>query len=1077
MLVSADEINKVLKISDSDVIEKGKKLFEQSKVRVSSFKYKNDEEYYSKSFVENDYIYEVNIAKVDSSFKYRCNCKESNNGAICRHLIASFFNLFANKEAYLSVKEDLNKQEEKPVIKEFTKISDFIYKENSSLVRYYEELNKEKLENSLNVNLVPVINASDDNLSVSFEIGKEVMYKINDLNEFVNCCINKKIFEYGKHLKFIHSINNFNKKSQVVVNFLVKKLREYFFYMSQNNGSAKYKSRINLAYGVLDDFFDAFVNEQVASSGIISIQFLEQDPDIKISIKDIGDYTEISTKNNNYMIYSGENYDYVLYGYKLYRCSEEYKNTICPILFEIKFNGENKALIPKESCGSFCEYALSKIANFPHISIDNDVKDKYMPDNLVVKTYLDVDKILNITCDVKFCYKDIEFNPFDKNVKINVNRNRVKENIANSIFLDNHFILNAKELKLYLTNDEDIFEFFQKGINTFKKEFEVYVTDKLKQNQILRPKNISMGVKIKNNLLNLNFSSDDISYEELKEVLKAYKLKKKFYRLKEGEFVDLESDGIANLKNVIDELDAKVSESDTTAQKFRALSLSKYASDAGIRVKSDKAFKNVVRDITNCKDLYFEIPSNFKGTLRDYQKRGYNFLKILDMYNFGGILADEMGLGKTIQVIALLLDEKNSNSNTTSIVVCPSSLYLNWEKEIKKFAPDLKVLVVNGVKNERVEKINQMKNYDVVITSYDMLKRDIEYFETADFRYIIADEAQYIKNNVTKNSKALKSLNGKTKIALTGTPIENSLSELWSIFDFCMPGFLYTYKMFKEKYERHIIKDHNKEYFEKLREQVKPFILRRLKTDVLKELPEKIETSVYSDMEDEQRKIYDAYLLKARRDVQSIVSDGFENNRIQILAIITRLRQICCHPSLFISNYNGMSSKLSQCIDIVTECINSDHKILLFSQFTSMLDIIKEEFDKNNIKYMELTGKIKSDTRLELADNFNNKDDVKVFLISLKAGGTGLNLVGADIVIHFDPWWNLSVQNQATDRAHRIGQKNKVQVYKLICENSIEEKIEKLQQEKQHMADSVVVSGETFINKMSKEEILSLFEP
>ena len=281
----------------------------------------------------------------------------------------------------------------------------------------------------------------------------------------------------------------------------------------------------------------------------------------------------------------------------------------------------------------------------------------------------------------------------------------------------------------------------------------------------------------------------------------------------------------------------------------------------------------------------------------------------------------------------------------------------------------------------------------------------------------------------------------------------------------------------KENYESLIVKDENKEITNKLRAQVKPFILRRIKKEVLKELPSKTETVMYSDMENEQRKIYEAYLLQAQEEMKNIVNDAnFEKNKLQVLALITRLRQICCHPSLFISNYTGTSSKLNQCIDLVNDAISSGHKVLLFSQFTSMIDILKKELNKNDIKYMELTGKTKADKRIEMVSKFNKENDIKVFLISLKAGGTGLNLVGADIVIHFDPWWNLSVQNQATDRAHRIGQKNKVQVYKLIAENSIEEKIEKLQERKKSLADDIVKSGENFITKMSKEELMDLFE-
>ena len=435
-----------------------------------------------------------------------------------------------------------------------------------------------------------------------------------------------------------------------------------------------------------------------------------------------------------------------------------------------------------------------------------------------------------------------------------------------------------------------------------------------------------------------------------------------------------------------------------------------------------------------------------------------------------------MGLGKTIQVIALLLDEKN-NGGKTSIVVCPSSLYINWEKEIKRFSNNIKTLIVSGNADQREELIKTISDYDVVITSYDLLKRDIDNYKDFKFKYVIADEAQYIKNNNTKNAKALKEINSETRFALTGTPIENSLAELWSIFDFIMPGYLYTYKKFKDEFESLIIKENDAESMQRLQKLVAPFVLRRIKKDVLKELPDKTEQVMYSKMDEEQQKLYNSYMALAKVKMkQEIEANGFEKSKFKILSLITRLRQICCHPQLFLENYTGESSKLNQCLDIIEGAIAAKHKILLFSGFTSMFDILIPELEKRGIEYSILTGQTKVDTRIEMVDEFNKDDNIKVFLISLKAGGTGLNLTGADMVIHFDPWWNLSAQNQATDRAYRIGQRNNVQVFKLITENSIEEKIQKLQEKKQDLTDAVIKSEETFISKMSQEELLNLFE-
>ena len=421
--------------------------------------------------------------------------------------------------------------------------------------------------------------------------------------------------------------------------------------------------------------------------------------------------------------------------------------------------------------------------------------------------------------------------------------------------------------------------------------------------------------------------------------------------------------------------------------------------------------------------------------------------------------------------------KKEEIPKRASLVVSPSSLTLNWQNEANKFASDLKTLVIRGTLTERKKQIKEIENYDLVITSYDLLKRDIEYYEEKNytFRYIVADEAQYLKNSHTQNAKTIKQIKADTRYALTGTPIENSLSELWSIFDFIMPGYLFNYKKFKSLYEVPIVKDQNENAMKKLKMLIEPFVLRRNKKEVLTELPDKTVTILNNEMEEEQRKIYLTYLAQAKQEIaEQIEINGYEKSHIQILAALTRLRQICCHPGLFISNYQEGSGKLEQCMEILEEAVNGGHKILLFSGYTSMFEIIEKELKEKNIKYFKLTGATKVDERIELVDEFNRNPEIQVFLISLKAGGTGLNLTGADMVIHYDPWWNISTENQATDRAYRIGQKNNVQVYKLITKNSIEEKIYELQEKKSKLADNMLDTKTTFINKFSKDEIMNL---
>ena len=404
----------------------------------------------------------------------------------------------------------------------------------------------------------------------------------------------------------------------------------------------------------------------------------------------------------------------------------------------------------------------------------------------------------------------------------------------------------------------------------------------------------------------------------------------------------------------------------------------------------------------------------------------------------------------------------------------PASLVYNWGEEFARFAPALKVCLVTGTQQERQKKLQGFRECDVLVTSYDLLKRDIAEYEDLTFSYQILDEAQYIKNHSTAASKAVKVIKSRTKFALTGTPIENRLSELWSIFDYLMPGFLYGYDIFKKETETPIVKNKDEAATARLKQMVSPFILRRLKGEVLKDLPDKLEEIRYAKLEEKQQKLYDGQVVHMLQVVQSQNDDDFRKNKVQILAELTKIRQICCDPSLCFENYDGESAKREACIDLIRSAAQGEHKMLVFSQFASMLELLEGDLEKEKLPYYKITGATPKEKRIQMVKEFN-ENQVPVFLISLKAGGTGLNLTGADMVIHYDPWWNLAVQNQATDRAHRIGQQKVVTVYRLIVKDSIEEKILHMQEAKKNLADEIL-SGETGgIGSMSRDELLELF--
>ncbi|MDC0932825.1 DEAD/DEAH box helicase, partial [Arcobacteraceae bacterium] len=443
------------------------------------------------------------------------------------------------------------------------------------------------------------------------------------------------------------------------------------------------------------------------------------------------------------------------------------------------------------------------------------------------------------------------------------------------------------------------------------------------------------------------------------------------------------------------------------------------------------------------------------AVLRDYQQDGINWLNFLFEFKFGGILADDMGLGKTIQTLTHLSTLKEKGKLTKpSLIIMPTSLIANWKNEIKKFTPNLSVLSLHG--QDRAKNFEQISNYDILLTTYPLIVRDKEKFASYYFLYIILDEAQKIKNPKTKMTQAVKELKSEHRLALSGTPIENHLGELWSIFDFLMPNFLDTLSFFKNYYQIPIEKENDFSKQQLLNERIKPFMIRRTKELVAHELPAKTEIIKYTQFEAKQSKLYESIRVTMEKKVrEAIVEKGIGSSHITILDALLKLRQVCCDPSL-VKIEEALkvqeSAKLELFLDLIDELLSEGRKILVFSQFTSMLKIIEEKIIEKEISYTKLTGS--TINREQVIEKFTN-GNADMFLISLKAGGVGLNLTAADTVIHYDPWWNPAVENQATDRAYRIGQKKAVFVYKLIVENSIEQKILELQEKKKVLQDGI----------------------
>lgn len=1024
---------------------------------------------------------EISIDIHGDIVRYKCNCEDykKHTYGYCKHLIAVLLYLYNNNKS-----SDIR-----------TKTLSALMDSNcTNLIKYYENkmFNETKPEiKEDKIILFPKLLLNTQGfLELYFSIGTTkksyVVKDIFSLSEHIRLSQN---YIYGKNFEINHNINNFDDKSKSLAKLIVNLCYEYLEMYGYNMDLIPTKKSIKVPNSQLDLLFELFKNETLIltyDSENHELLFIDENPKLTFTIEK--NYStnkyEFSIKEffeKKVHIMKFLNKSYIIYDDKFYKCSNEFNEIVLPAIDKIQLTRNLSISISEDNLSLFYSTVISRLELYAEIIIPSDVKDLFINYPLKAEVFLDTNKSKAIYAELIFSYGDIKLNALQKQVNKDngiVIRNLQKEMEIITFLKNSGFV--EKDKRFVLNNENQIYAFITTNVNTLLEMCEVNASESFQKIKLKNPKNISMGVKLSNNLIELDLENLEFSISELKDILKQYKVKKKYYRLKDGSFLMLNDNYFSIIQDMVSDLNLLNEPNEDNKiyiPNYRSLYIENLIHKSQlISAKKNNDFKCIVSNLNSIDKLNFDIPKSLDNILRQYQKTGFKWLKTLSYYRFGGILADDMGLGKTLQIITLLLSEKNENDSSISIVICPSSLIFNWVNEVEKFAPSLKIRSIIGNKEQRIELLKDIKGIDLLITSYDLLKRDIDIYKNLEFKFCILDEAQYIKNSYTLNAASVKCLNSSVRFALTGTPIENSLSDLWSIFDFIMPKFLLSYKNFKENYENPIIKDNDIDALNKLNEQIKPFILRRLKKDVLTELPDKIETSSYTKMDDKQKMLYTAELVKANEEFNIEISNqGYEKSQIKILSMLTRLRQICCHPSLYIENYTGESAKLNLCMQIVKDSISTGHKILIFSQFTTMLDIIAKNLSLEDIKYYVLTGSTKISERVKLIDDFNT-NDIPVFLISLKAGGTGLNLTGADIVIHYDPWWNNSVQNQATDRAYRIGQKNKVQVFKLITKDTIEEKIENLQIRKQDLINSVITEKEVLFNSLSKEEIKSLFD-
>ena len=772
-----------------------------------------------------------------------------------------------------------------------------------------------------------------------------------------------------------------------------------------------------------------------------------------------------------------ENCSWVITGGSLFRTNRE-QTELIRLIYENQYEGRCLMEYPLRETERVIGEVLPYLKIRGAVEIGEELRRRLVRIPLKTEVYLDKDG-RSVTATVHFRYGEIVLNPFgaeeakialDKGEKLLL-RDAEAEHPALEIMANAGFRVGKDCIRL--SGSDAVFDFVSDGVRKLQEVADVYLSREFKRIVPRRPV-LSGSMRMNGEKLELMLTRDGEPVDEILELMEALSRKRRYFRLKNGDFLDLQDlaswqEMAAGIYEAAVRDGNELNRDTIVLRAYRACYLTSMLENSALDIRTDDRVKEMSESLTGG-GTPAEEPALASGiSLRDYQRRGYEWMIALDRMHMGGILADDMGLGKTAQIIALL--QATREEGRTSLVVAPTSLTYNWLSEFRKFAPDMSVTVLSGNGTQRAGLIRHITSHgdvDVVITSYPLIRRDISLMKEFTFRFVILDEAQNIKNAGSVAAQAVKQLQADTRFALTGTPMENGVGELWSLFDFVLPGYLPGYNTFLRKYQ-------DGENAGDLLRRIQPFLIRRLKQDVLEELPDKMETTLTARMTQEQERIYRAALERLRPRINQLMDEkGAGRSRIEVLSAITELREICCHPSLVMNDYRGGSGKEEMLLELLPGMIGSGRRVLLFSQFTSMLKLLKGKLEENGFSVLYLDGETPAGERLSLTERFNGGEG-QIFLISLKAGGSGLNLTGADMVILYDPWWNPAAEEQATDRAHRIGQEKKVQVIRLVTGETIEEQVVELGERKKALFERLITPGESVLSAMSEQEIRALF--
>lgn len=1024
---------------------------------VSKISFLNKKENYNENGKVTHYWYEVDdeekptyydvMVSIENNKKIlrtACDCKNFRSIRSCKHIAAII----------------LNNYEEM-----FGKIFINIPKISSSILEKFITSEENIIKKELTVNLI--INVT--------ERKSNYYYYYNSIECAVKILIgDEKLYTLGNHASAFKSVYESGEGEVYFGKSFTYNPQKYYL-------SSDAETILKAYYNTFDDGGYNYINTSSLK------KFLNKLKNIKFVINNyevdgISEYFPIDTnlikKNETYELdFDLENienliekdYEYIFYKGKLYHLNAKEQE----LIEDLKQNELDKLIISKDKLDLFNKGLLKVVRK--KLKIDSSVDDIVLPSIIKAKLYFDI-RNEYIISNIVFNYDDKEIDYFNKSNEILRDIN-FETSVLNDIGKYG-FILEKD--KLILRDIEQEVEFLEIGLEQLATKYEIFTTEKFKNIKIKKKTSVSSMFGIgQDNILSYNFNLGDINSSELVSIFDSIKDKKKYYRLKNGDIINLEDESLQELNNLTEELeltDEEIINGKGSILKYRAMYLDSLKKTKYSIISTDNLFDNFIKNFYEYKDSNLSLEDI--SILRDYQLTGVKWLYNLAKTGFGGILADEMGLGKTIQVIYYIKQMLKDNPTSKFLIVVPTSLAYNWEHEFDSFASQIKKAICIGSKEKRKHILKDLNKINVIITTYGLLREDEEIYENLNFNTMIIDEAQNIKNNHAGITKVVKSIKAETKFALTGTPLENSILELWSIFDFIMPGYLANLTKFQSKYKIKDFDEDSEILIKGLSKQINPFILRRKKSDVVKELPEKLINDIYIDLKDEQKKLYVAELNRVKEEMDKIIKEeGMNKARFLILQLLTKLRQICIDPSIVYDNYTDGSNKIEQLENIVSEYTKNNHKVLIFSSFKTALNIVKEKLNNAKIKTYMIDGSVPAKTRIEMVDNFNENDDIKVFLIMLKSGGTGLNLASADVVIHLDLWWNPQAENQATDRAHRIGQTNTVEVIHLITKGTIEEKILELQNKKRILSDKLIdgeIRDKNIISELTKEDIEKL---